>query len=259
MSQPYLEDYFPESTWQSLFKQNNLGQFEALWTLESEWFEPPNYRRNGWSGVIKYPLTDNHGNTIWVFIKRQENHNYKTLRHPFSGVPTFRREFINIQRLNQHNIPTLTTLYYGERQINGKSQSILVTLSLEGYESFESFFANDQPVDDRLTQKIMQLAGQHTRRLHDAHFRHGSLYPKHFFVKAEGDTVDVRFIDLEKLKWFPFAYLVRMNDLSRIIRRRAPISKQAIEILIQSYLTTGQDLQQTRLGHKLRTLLEHTD
>jgi len=253
----YLQDYYLDQSYKNLFQQNQLGQFEDLWSLNSEWFEAPNYRRNGWSGVIKYPLMDKHGQITYVFIKRQENHNYKTLLHPLTGVPTFRREFINIQRLEQHNIPTLTTLYYGERHIGSNQQSILVTLSLEGYQSFESLFGSETQLDKELIRTIMQLAGQHIRRLHDAHFRHGSLYPKHFFVQASNKQVDVRLIDLEKLKWYPFQSQVRMNDLSRIIRRREPVCKQAIEMLIQSYLTTGPDLQATGLGRKVIALLEH--
>jgi len=241
---------------EQLFKHNNLSEFEQLWALDCAWFEEPNYRRNGWSGVSKYALKEAAGDPCHVFIKRQENHNYKTLLHPIKGVPTFRREFFNIKRLEKNQIPTLVELYYGERVINGKQQSILITQSLEAYQSFEDYFQPENSPPEDLVTQIMQVAGQNVRLLHDAHFRHGSLYPKHFFVKVNKEQTDVRLIDLEKLKWYPFKRPVRFNDISRIIRHRGPISKQAIAFFIESYLKKGNDLSRTRLAQSLYSLLE---
>jgi hypothetical protein len=246
---------FKNNETEQLFKQNGLSQFEQIWTLDHEWFEPPNYRRNGWSGVIKYPLKDLSGQTQDVFIKRQENHNCKSLFHPIRGVPTFRREYLNINRLNKKNIPTLTDLYYGERIHNNHHQSILITRSLDGYESFEDFFQPDRQVPEALTAEIMQLTGKITRLLHNARFRHGSLYPKHFFILNSDNQVDVRIIDLEKLKWYPLKRWIRFNDISRIIRHRAPLSKHAIEILLDSYLAYGTDLRQSAYARNLYDLL----
>ena len=253
---------FSSNATEALFELNHFSDFEQLWNLDSPWFEEPNYRRNGWSGVIKYALNDKQGNPFHIFIKRQENHNCKTLLHPVTGVPTFRREFFSLQKLSTKKIPTLDYLYYGERTKNGKDQSILITQSLEGYQSFEDYFQPEalasNAISDEIITQIMQTAGKNTRLLHDAHFRHGSLYPKHFFVKVENKKADVRLIDLEKLKWFPFCYLVRFNDLSRIIRRRAPVSKQAVRIFIDAYLKHGINLSQTNLAKKIESLLEIT-
>lgn len=251
--------FFNNNATQALFQLNNLSEFEQLWGIDSPWFEEPNYRRNGWSGVIKYTLIDDQGNSIPVFIKRQENHNYKTLLHPVEGVPTFRREYFNLQRLCKKNIPTLSNLYYGERIEKAKAQSVLITRSLEGYQSFADYFkAERSSHDEKTAAQIMQTAGEIIRRLHDANFRHGSLYPKHFFVKIKNEKADVRLIDLEKLKWYPFRYLVRFNDLSRIIRRRSPVSQASIHLFIDAYLKHGKDLSQTKLAQKLYDLLEKT-
>lgn len=246
---------FNNNDTEQLFRDNKLSEFEQLWNLKSDWFEEPNHRRNGWSGVIKYALKTPSGGLNQVFIKRQENHNHKTLLHPIKGIPTFRREFFNITKLNRKNIPTLTALYYGERNIDGNVQSIIITQSLEAYQSFDNFFQVNKHQSEEVTSKIMKLAGQQTRMLHEAHWRHGSLYPKHFFVKAEKDVIDVRFIDLEKLKWFPLKQQVRFNDLSRIIRHHKPIPKQGIRQLIDAYLSYGKDIHMTGLAQKLDSLL----
>ncbi len=247
---------FENDAIEALFQFNNLAEFEQLWTIDSPWFEDPNYRRNGWSGVIKYALKDNEGNNHIFFIKRQENHNCKTFFHPFKGIPTFRREYFNLQNLDKKKIPSLKSAYYGERMHNGKAQSILITHSLESYQSFEAYFSNKDASDEQTDALIMQTAGENTRRLHDVLFRHGSLYPKHFFVKVDNGQVDVRLIDLEKLKWYPFSYLVRLNDLSRIVRRREPVSKTSIQLFINAYLTYGKDLSHSQLANQLQSLIE---
>jgi len=243
----------------SLLEQNQLASFEQLWALETEWFEEPNYRRNGWSGVSKYPLNDPSGKTTWVFIKRQENHNCKTILHPFKGVPTFRREYKNIRHLNDKNIPTLTTLYYGERSINGKDQAILITQSLEGYHSFEEFFSQEEHQQLPQRSAIMELTGKVIRAMHDAHFRHNCLYSKHLFVKSDAETIDVRLIDLEKLKWLPLTSQIRRNDLSRLIRRGEPLTYEDLKNILSSYYQSGADLQTTALARELNTLLANQD
>lgn len=249
--------YFNSSETQQLLETNHLAEFDQLWDLKTEWFEEPNYRRNGWSGVIKYPLVDSNGETSWVFIKRQENHNCKTAAHPIEGVPTFQREYQNIKHLNNNNIPTLTTLYYSERRIKGKNQAILITQSLEGYESFEQFFAGEKNSDLPQRDEIMALSGQIIRKMHDAHFRHNCLYAKHLFVKVDAEEVDVRLIDLEKLKWLPFLQQVRKNDLSRLIRRGEPMTHNDLQNILSSYYQTGHNLQHSALADELNSLLDN--
>lgn len=250
------EAYFNSNKIKRLLEYNKLSSFAQLWALDTPWFEEPNYRRNGWSGVIKYALSDKKGDISWIFIKRQENHNFKTLLHPYKGVPTFRREFNNIAKLNKKQIPTLTTLYYNERQVNANNQAILITLSLEGYESLEEFCNNKSNKEHPQRQAIMSLAGQVTRKMHDAHFRHNCLYPKHFFLKHQ-QAIDIKVIDLEKLKWLPFYSQIRRNDLSRIIRRSDAITYTDKKNLLHSYYQSGKhNLENSRLSHYLNNLLE---
>ncbi len=247
---------FADNNTEQLFKLNNLASFSELWELQAEWFEEPNQRRNGWSGVIKYTLKDAQGTEIPVFIKRQQNHNHKTLLHPLKGVPTFRREYFNILRLQKKSVPTIEPLYYGEQHINGDAQSILITRSLEGYISFEELFTLDELPPADIMHKIMQTAGQTVRMMHNANYRHGALFPKHFFTRYSETEVDVRLIDLEKLKWLPFKSRLSFNDLSRVIRRRPPGTKQEFDILIDAYLKYGEDLSNTALARKLHALSE---
>jgi hypothetical protein len=140
--------------------------------------------------------------------------------------------------------------------VDGKMQSTLVTRSLEGYQSLEEFGLD--AANDALPQRaeIMQVGGAVVRRLHDAHFRHNCLYAKHLFVKVENDNIDVRLIDLEKLKYLPFTSQIRRNDLSRFIRRSHPLKKRDVEIFIQSYLSYGRDLTHSAIKKTLDTIMK---
>ncbi len=247
---------FQNNSIEQVFANNNLATFTQLWELQADWFEEPNLRRNGWSGVIKYSLNDKQGTELPVFIKRQQNHNHKTLLHPVKGVPTFRREYFNILRLQKKSVPTIDALYYGERQVDGNAQSILITRSLEGYISFEELFELDKLPADDIMHNIMQTAGRTVRLMHNANYRHGALFPKHFFTRYSTEQVDVKLIDLEKLKWLPFRSRLSFNDLSRVIRRRPAGSKDNFEILIDAYLKYGEDLSNTPLAKKLYALSE---
>jgi uncharacterized protein YwbE len=256
-----IKDYFKTPQTLQLFAANHLDSFDDIWNLQSEWFEEPNYRRNGWSGVVKDTLTGDHGEPHPIFIKRQENHNYKTLLHPFKGIPTFRREFINIRRLCEHQIPTLTTLYYAERKVDGKLRAILVTESLEGFQSIEDYWKQFPELNSILRKWIMQRTGQVLRNLHDANFQHNGLYPKHIFVRINdiraGQDQDVRLIDLEKLKWMPSKQHIRRSDLARVIRRSAPMNQNDLQTLISSYLNCHKDLSNTKLAADLQQMIEN--
>jgi hypothetical protein len=50
-----MKDHFPEK-WQEILSHNDLDSFEKLWALQLEWFEEPNQRRGGWSGVSRCDL-----------------------------------------------------------------------------------------------------------------------------------------------------------------------------------------------------------
>ncbi len=251
------KEFFSNRKARQLLEYNNLGTFEQLWALQTPWFEEPNQRRNGWSGVVKLSLTNEKGKTIAIFIKRQENHNCKTPLHPFKGIPTFRREFLNIKRLNKNHIPTLSTVYYGERIANEKHQSILITQSLENYQSLEDFCTNNDNKSLPQRKKIMTLAGEISRKMHDAHFRHNCFYPKHLFLKYDQYVVDIRVIDLEKLKWLPFYQNIREHDLSQLIRHSKHMTQNDLKILLSSYLTSSYtNLEHSSLAKKLWSLIK---
>lgn len=211
--------------WQAILEFNGVGDFSSLWNLSVDWFEPPNQRRGGWSGVARIELNLPEGGSAAVFLKRQENHGCRTWRHPWSGIPTFASEFANIQQLREIGVPTLEPVYFAMDRQSMAGRAILLTRALDGYEALGSGpFAPDsewarQP--DNRRALIGAVAGL-ARALHSHGLQHSCLYPKHLLVIAEdsagGPRVDARLIDLEKLRRPIVPSMAARHDLSAMHR-----------------------------------------
>lgn len=214
--------------WRNTLTQNHADNFEALWQLQQDdWFEAPNHRRGGWSGVCKTTLALPEGGEVAIFIKRQENHFYRSWRHFFRQRPTFEREFRNILSYQKHAIPTVELMYYGHRVVHGKLRAILITRELQGYQPLGD--------EDSLLIAKMDLAGRKRifeklagamRKMHESHFQHSCLYPKHIFLKNQADApIQTGFIDLEKARRRLFKTSATMKDLGILHRHTAHCSK----------------------------------
>ncbi|MCK5915638.1 MAG: hypothetical protein KAG92_05835, partial [Deltaproteobacteria bacterium] len=138
-----MHENFYTSADQELLITNGFGSFTDLWEAELNWFEPPNFRRSGWSGAARYELHKENGEVVGVFIKRQENHLRRTWRYP-KGCPTFRIEWQNLKQLTSYQVDVPRPLYYGERNENGRSQAILITYELKGYKPLDEWLSECQ-------------------------------------------------------------------------------------------------------------------
>ncbi len=179
--------------------RKNLNQqdfFQYFWQLPKNWYEPPNSRRGGWSGVVTHKLLLEEQSTQVLFVKLQSSSVYKTAKHPFSGLPTFYREYLSAQKAKRAGVSVLEFLYYGQR---GRD-AVLVSKSLEGYSELNQVLVQtkDKPV---LRTALLQRLTENLLNMHSAKISHGALHQKHVLVKIENDEiVDLRFIDFEQSK-----------------------------------------------------------
>ena len=190
--------------------------------FKAEWFEEPNIRRGGWSGVCKIILKQEDGTSISAFLKRQENHTTKSFLHPISGIPTFEREFNNIIDFRENSLPTVEPIYFGSKKVDGNSRAILMTKDLEGYEPLDTpVFARDGAImkNKKNRIQIMSALAAVMQKMHSHRFRHNCFYAKHVFIKAVDDAWDIRIIDLEKLNKSIFKKQAMMRDLYTLPRR----------------------------------------
>jgi len=199
----HMREYFADN-WQAIFAHNGFRTFDDFWQREIEWFEQPNFRRGGWSGVGRCELKTPTGGTVAVFVKRQENHVTRTWRHPIRGSATLEREFANLLEFERLRLPAPALLYFASHQVEGKLRAVLITEELGGFRSLEArageWSCNGRPAIQVRTNWIKAMA-EVISRMHAHRFQHNCLYAKHLFLRAGvGEPIEIRIIDLEKAR-----------------------------------------------------------
>jgi hypothetical protein len=211
-----MDDFINEQ-WSAILAHNGLADFDAIWQFQADWFEPPNKRRGGWSGVSRCELKRPDGSTCAIFLKRQENHGTPSLLHPVRGVPTYLREFRHIMNYRKAGIPTLEPVYFAMRRVGKDDRAILITEELTGFVSMEDrvqrWLKDGAPVRP-LRLRILAEVAALLRKMHAHGIQHSCFFPKHVFTRINEDgSVDVRVIDLEKSRWRPLAKWCAQRDL----------------------------------------------
>lgn len=223
----------------ALLKQNQLDTFDKVWNYQVNWFEDPNERRGGWSGVGRIELKQDDNTAIGGFLKKQDNHCRISFLHPIKGVPTFQREFEMMRYLANKRINAPEVMLFS-RNPNGDLKTTLLTKELAGFvpleELTEQMFASGRApfVEQR---QVIQAVAAFAQRLHAAKVQHRSFYPKHLFVNLnDAKAPQVAVIDLEKSRINPFAILRTLMDLSALNRHAEYWSKSRRLYFFLNYL-----------------------
>ena len=245
---------FAAQRYHAILARHGLQTFAGFWGLPWDWVEDPNKRRNGWSGVSRHTFSDDEAGRFSIFVKRQENHNYRSLSHPF-GKPTFFRDFRNILRMEQINVPTVEPVFYGERQEGDKLQAVLATIALEEYSELNSLF-QDPSVATPVRQAILHRLADVAQLMHRHHLQHNSLAGNHVLVKVEEDgTFDLRILDLEKTRrnFMPFDIAVR--ELEKFIRHAPTLTTDERTEFLLHYMRHFSHAQRRKLVKKINRRL----
>ncbi len=211
---------FISAQFSAILAKNKLNTFEKIWDLEVDWLEEPNYRRGGWSGVSYLELLDEYGQKNGFYLKRQDNYMRKTLQNPFSGEPTFLREYKMLRFLEISEVITPNLAFF-ERN---RKQSILMTAALTDYLSVDCWFAENNDVAIKQKYKVISAMANAVRLMHRAGLQHRALYLKHLFIQPMQDTYQVAVIDLEKARVRYFILFYRYTDLRQLLRRSRELS-----------------------------------
>lgn len=211
---------FQSERYQQVFAQHQLDGFEPLWHKKIDWFEEPNRRRGGWSGVGQLELKAG-ADDLSVFVKKQQNHGRRTFLHPFKGEPTFRREFKRLVFLDARQIKAPKVVCYGEKRIDNKACAILATEALLGFEPLDIVtqrWHTSTHQSRQQKQKLFKVVANSLRDFHQAGLVHRALYPKHIFIKNAEGQPEVALIDLEKARFSLFFFYRAYFDLSALNR-----------------------------------------
>jgi len=182
-------------------REARTSTFQRWWNTQGEWVEEPNQRRAGESGVQRIRLRD--PQQPLLYCKRQIGHLYRSLLHPF-GRPTVLREQQALQAFARLGVRVPELVYCGTRQQAGQWQALLVTAALEGFVSLEDWYQQDlsERFGPTVQERMLVAVGIALARIHQARWQHGCCYPKHIFIRIQGDgdaaRVEVALLDLEK-------------------------------------------------------------
>lgn len=226
--------------WLPILAHNGLADFDSWWRLEADWFEAPNQRRGGWSGVARCELATPAGDKRGVFLKRQENHRTFSWLHPISGIPTFLREFRHILHYRACGVPALEPVFFGTRRSANGHRAIIVTAELEGFvpldEELQTWGRDGKP-PLQVRRKLPAVVAALARGMHVCHIQHNCFYPKHIFVRlgATGDS-GARVIDLEKSRWRPLGISCTLRDLDTLNRHTPVLGRTDRLRFLKAYL-----------------------
>lgn len=245
-----MNSTFTHPQYQQLFKEHELDSFYALWDVKVDWFEAPNERRGGWSGVGQLRLTSSTGEEVLLYVKKQQNHGRFSFRHPIKGEPTFRREFKNLQFLKKHAFAAPEVVYFAQDD-SLHQRAILITLALDQYQSLDEWF---QPGYSQLSEAektvFLQALGQNIRHFHSLGMVHRALYPKHVFINTK--TPDkIAVIDLEKARLTAMGWHRTYLDVAALFRHAPWLSKDEQLIFFRAYCRESQLSYRNRWFYKV--------
>lgn len=208
--------FYVSPEWKFLFTEDSQLEFSRLWAIEANLVNELNKRGDGWSSVVKIVSEKNSGNSCSLYLKRQRNYFSKTWRHPLRGISTFQREYSNFLKCKQYQIPVVSIVAFAIHKQAKNTDSILITLGLEGYCSLLEWQSKIPELQNKY-QFIDKLA-EAIAKVHNAGYQYNCLYPWHIYIKETDGFVDVRLIDLEKMKKNILRHRRVINDLEALFR-----------------------------------------
>ena len=246
--------------WENALKDADLLDIEAVSKREFDWFETPNRRRGGWSGVTRIVLNpaaatqDQHA----VFLKIQQNHFYRAPATCFLKRLSFAREFDALQALTPVVSCMPNLLLFAQWKHDGNQGSLIITQALAGFEPFDHWLKKqkasaDADQSDSILKALQSIADA-TRELHHAGWAHFGLYPKHAFIrKDENGNYTTRLIDLEKARRPLLSSQSTIEDVSRFLRHSKQLNDpEKVDYLRAYFQTNTFSVAQKRMIHKMR-------
>lgn len=203
-----MDKTMPDQT--AAFALNIPVDFDGWWNAPGNWVEEPNQRRSGWSGM----MTARFGDALF-YIKKQNNHLYRSLSHPL-GMPTTSREYANILQLAGLGIRVPEPVFHGFRRGPEGFKGLLVTRDLTGFLAI----ADANLLSPEQKRGLAIATGQAIGKMHRAKLQHSCLYDKHVMYRWQGEHPEIALIDLEKLRRPYLPWRAARHDLDQLFRHQ---------------------------------------
>jgi tRNA A-37 threonylcarbamoyl transferase component Bud32 len=248
-NRPEGHQWFGSTPDGDILSANGLDRFETIWTLEAPWVEEPNYRRRGWSGMSRIELNKTTPTPMGIYLKRQENHGYRSIGNRLQYRPTAYREYKRLMAMNAAAIAAPEVLYYGERQSIGKMQAILMTHEIPRSIALDDYvrLADERPPSE--IRQIIRDTAALIAKLHCHHFQHCSLYGKHILISGfdvdqvtpsrTGSKLVPYLIDVEKSRRRFSRIAIAVRDLNQLYRH-VPWTMEQWNTFLEHYAAAGR-------------------
>lgn len=248
------------SDWRGALDAAGLLNIQAVTEREFDWFEAPNKRRGGWSGVTRIVLNPDAPETEQkaVFLKIQQNHFYIAPNTGFLKRLTFEREYAAMSTLRPACPAIPEVLMFAKWTQDGNRGSILVTEALDGWHllrDWQDGKASLPKPDQATLHKALEAIAATSRQLNQAGWIHMCYSAKHIFVrpKTDDEGFDVRVIDLEKTRKRIGLGRRTIKDSSHFLRHTPNLSDADKLHYLKAYFQTNQfSSQQQKLIHQIR-------
>jgi len=224
-SEGYIEAQFRQQ-----FRPAHLLNFHALWEMQFLDIHKISFPEAGQSLIDRFEL-DGLGA---FYIKRQLDRSVRTWRRPF-GEPTFAQELRNIRLCEQHHIPTLEPVYYGERQMEPGPAAILIVRALDGYQSLQDILAKWYGLERHIREAILLTTGKALGRIHGAGLSHRRL-------QADDIIIDLTQIPQWRLASPQYIAPAKSRDLllelQGFLASISVVGETELDFLLKAYVET---------------------
>ncbi len=192
--------------YESQLQAAGLLDLESVSKRDFEWFEAPNRRRGGWSGVARIVLNPEapESEQRAVFLKIQQNHFYIAPNTFFRKRLTFEREFAAMQALQPHCQAIPKVILFARWSRDGDQGCVLITEALDTWHPLRHWLLGKHstpPPDQETLHRCLRAIATTAREIHQAGWVHMCFSAKHLFLKEQDDgSFAARVVDLEKTR-----------------------------------------------------------
>lgn len=211
-----------------------IKDFAYWWAQEGAWVEEPNERREGSSGVQFIAATEPGQPNLYV--KRQINHCYRSLRHPL-GRPTVFREEQAIRAFNSLGVNTPRLVFCEAEKLPDHWRALMVTEELKGFVSLDEWYEKRAEVEQQCKPQLLENIARMLTIFHQAGWQHSCCYGKHIFVKTDAASgqSEVAMLDLEKVRRRWPATSAALHDLKQLSRHKGLMPSDDWQALLHAY------------------------
>jgi hypothetical protein len=239
-----IENLWVSPQWKDRLDAAGLLDIEAVAKRDHDWFEEPNRRRGGWSGVTRIVLNPDASaeDQQAVFLKIQQNHFYRDPAKLFKKRLTFEREFDVLQRLGSTSDSVPELVFFAKWRAGADTGSILVTKALDHWLPLPDWLCGKNGLtapDEPTLLKALEAIAATSRRINDAGWVHLSYSAKHLFVMPQADgSFKSCVIDLEKCRKHILSGHRTIKDCSQFMRHTPNLTDAQKLSYLKAYFQT---------------------